>query len=75
MMMDLQPLFENIARPRNPRVTRALIGPAIRGFVLQKGKKGATTTMATAQASTFDWGYRRESPELARLYTAAKTSQ
>lgn len=73
--MELIPLIQGMARRRNPKVTWALLGPAIRGFVLQKGKHSAWTTITAGQEACFDWSYSRDSPELSRLYRAAKTSQ
>jgi hypothetical protein len=52
-----------------------LIGPAIRGLVLQKGKSGPTTTVPVKHESRFNWTYKRGKNEFARLYDLAKRSQ
>ena len=52
-----------------------MLGPAIRGLVLRKGKSGPTTTMPVKHHSRFNWTYEREGNELARLYDVAKRSQ
>jgi hypothetical protein len=61
--------------PRNPRVLRSLLGPAWRGLVRHRGRGVATSTVGVDFDATFDWGYDRSFPELARLYEVAKESQ
>lgn len=63
------------ARAGNPRVLAGLIAPAVRGFVLQRGKHGIREQMPSAHTTTFLWDYRRDQPEMAKLYAAAKASQ
>ena len=41
-----------------------LIGPAIRGLVLRKGKSGPTTTVPVKHQSRFNWTYKREKMSL-----------
>jgi hypothetical protein len=71
---DLHPLAA-IGRTRNPRVFLDLAGPAVRGLLLRRGKQGTSTDMPTRNDAHFDWIYRRDRPELARLYEAAKKAQ
>ena len=59
----------------NMRVMLSLLGPAVRGFVLHKGKIGSAAKVSTGYNAHFNWDYARDQPELARLYTTAKQSQ
>lgn len=59
----------------NPRVLWTLAGPAVRGFLLQRGKSGVATEVNASHRAIFDWAYSRDQPKLASLYTAAKRSQ
>lgn len=52
-----------------------LLGPAIRGFVLHRGKSGAAIDLPAHHRVRFRWGYERDQTELARLYEAAKRKQ
>ena len=64
-----------IGRTRNPRVFLDLVGPAVRGLVLERGKQGPTTTVPTRNDAQFVWDYERNRADLAKLYEAAKRSQ
>jgi hypothetical protein len=68
-------VFREAARARNLRVLMNMVGPAMRGFVLQRGKNEPATDMRASHDAHFDWTYERTAPELARLYEVAKTSQ
>ena len=63
------------SRVKNLSVVATLLGPAMRGLVLQQGKQGETTHMPASHAAAFTWQYRQDQPEMAKLYAAAKTSQ
>jgi P-aminobenzoate N-oxygenase AurF len=52
-----------------------LVGPAVRGLVLARRKKGPTTTVRTHNDAQFVWDYDRNRADLAKLYEAAKRSQ
>lgn len=56
-------------------VLRSMLGPAWRGLVLRTARGAEATPLPSRGDATFDWGYARSFPELARLYEAAKGSQ
>ncbi|MSP91948.1 MAG: ferritin-like domain-containing protein [Myxococcales bacterium] len=61
---------------RNARVLLTLVGPAVRGYLLQNGKQPSGRTVIEVDSDAhFDWKYRRDRDELARLYDQAKRSQ
>ncbi|MBK6918862.1 MAG: ferritin-like domain-containing protein [Deltaproteobacteria bacterium] len=64
-----------VGRSRNPKVFLDLVGPAVRGFLLERGKQGPRTTLATRNDAQFVWDYERNRADLAKLYDAAKRSQ
>lgn len=66
--------FRDAAQVKNVRVLMGLLGPAVRGFVFQAGKREHTDVPASYSAR-FNWEYERDQPELAKLYAAAKKSQ
>ncbi|MEK7866970.1 MAG: ferritin-like domain-containing protein [Planctomycetota bacterium] len=82
--MDFRQLLKNAsehgqtlrdaAKVKNVRVLLGLLGPAVRGFVMQVGKRDHTDVPTHYQAR-FNWEYKRDQPELAKLYAAAKKSQ
>jgi hypothetical protein len=57
------------------RVLLALLGPAVRGFVLERGKRGRDCTMRSGCDVRFDWTYGRDRPDLAALHAKAKRGQ
>jgi hypothetical protein len=67
--------FAAIGRSRNPKVFLDLVGPAVRGFLLERGKQGPRTTVTTHNDAQFVWDYARNRADLAKLYEAAKASQ
>jgi hypothetical protein len=83
--MQLAKILENLqnAGPQlgeatqrgNVKVLASMLGPAWRGLVKQAGKAGASTQMPSHHDAFFDWQYRRDQPEMARLYEAAKSAQ
>ena len=69
------PLLRDAMASGNLAVLRSLLGPAYRGFVQQRGKSEPSTPMRASYQASFDWGYARNRPALARLYEAAKQGQ
>lgn len=67
--------LQTAAATANPRVFGTLLGPAVRGFVLQQGKNAALTRMHGRGDASFDWTYERKRPEIQRLTKAARTLQ
>lgn len=63
------------SRVKNLRVLRTLLGPAYRGLMQQRAKGVQRVALPTRYVATFDTHYRRDQPELSRLYTSAKRSQ
>jgi hypothetical protein len=74
-LVNSGPQFREAAQRGNVRVLASLLGPAYRGLVKQQAKGTPTTVMPVEHGVAFDWGYRREMPEMAKLYEAAKVSQ
>ncbi len=72
---ETAPPLKEALESGNVRVLRNMLGPAWRGFVQQRGKSSATTTVDLSYPATFIWDYERESPSMARLYEAAKKKQ
>lgn len=83
--MELRQLLKNLtqnadtlrdaSRAGNLKVLLSLLGPAVRGLVLQKGKQASSCEIPSAYRTRFNWDYQRDQPELARLYSVAKQSQ
>jgi hypothetical protein len=69
------PLLREAIENGSTSTLRSLLGPAWRGLIEQRGKQGEQTAMPLGFSAQFDWRYRREQPELQRLYEVAKTSQ
>jgi hypothetical protein len=69
------PLLREAVANGNVGTLKTMLGPAWRGLLQQRGKSEAATEMRLDHAATFDWGYRRDQPEMKRLYEVAKTSQ
>jgi len=69
------PLVFEAAQARNLRVLRNLAGPSYRGLVLQQGKHEPETAMPVGFDAIFNWTYRRDHAELAKLYELAKVNQ
>jgi len=68
-------LLREAAATRNVRVLASMLGPAWRGLVRGRGRSEERTPLPVGGDATFDWRYRRDSPELSRLYQAAKSAQ
>jgi len=73
--VELAPLLKDAFASGNLKVLASFLGPAYRGFIKQKGKLEDSSRMTAKSPAQFDWIYRRDHPELARLYEAAKLSQ
>ncbi len=69
------PLLRDAVQSRNLRVLASMLGPAFRGLFQQRGRNEESTPMRLGYSAQFDWRYRRDQPEMARLYEAAKASQ
>lgn len=69
------PLLRDATTIRNVRVLASLLGPAFRGFIKQCGKGQERSELSVGYSANFNWHYRREFPEMIRLYEAAKTAQ
>ncbi len=69
------PLLRDATTIRNVRVLASLLGPAFRGFIKQCGKGQEQSELSVGYSANFNWHYRREFPEMIRLYEAAKTAQ
>jgi hypothetical protein len=69
------PLMKDATASGNLQVLRSLLGPAFRGMVQKRGKRGELSSMPVDYSVAFDWSYLRNRPELTRLYEAAKSSQ
>jgi hypothetical protein len=67
--------FRDAARSGNLKVLYTLVWPALRGFVLQKGKEGEATDIRSDGEAHFDWNYGGDRPELVALYENAKRNQ
>jgi len=69
------PVVRDVAESRNVRILAGLLGPAYRGLVKRGYKNTETTDIALGGRAHFDWAYRRDFPEMSRLYEFAKDSQ
>ena len=75
-LADSKDTFADVAKSGNLRVISSLLRPAVRGFVLHRGKSAAgTSDMTCAAPAHFDWRYTRDREDLRRLYVQAKQSQ
>ncbi len=66
------PLVLEAAEARNLRVLRNLAGPSYRGLVQQRGKHEPQTALPVGFDAIFNWEYRRDREDLAKLYELAK---
>jgi hypothetical protein len=74
-LLNAGPLLKEASASGNLAVLRSLLGPAWRGLVQQRGKGAAASQLTSAHPVHFDWTYRRDRPEMRRLYEAAKVNQ
>jgi hypothetical protein len=59
----------------NPRVLLSLLGPAVRGFVLEAGKGKDEAILSTHYDACFNLRYGADEARLEKLYTRAKQDQ
>ena len=69
------PHFRDAASRGNLAVLKSMLGPAWRGFVKQDAKGSGESALPVSHEVHFDWQYKRDQPEMAKLYEAAKVSQ
>jgi hypothetical protein len=74
-LVDSGPVLREVSSSKNLRVLAQLLGPAYRGLISQRAKGVDGIGMPVSFATHFDLRYRRQFPEMAKLYEAAKTSQ
>ena len=77
-MVKLHALAEAAAivrEMRDPRVLVALAPSAVRGLLLQAGKRGVPTKTRANHSAHFDWSYPADHPEMRALYSRAKKRQ
>jgi hypothetical protein len=67
--------LRDAVRVKNVRVLKSLLGPGYRGLIQQRAKHDRKIDLPTEYSAIFDPNYHRDRPDLARLYSAAKTSQ
>ncbi len=67
--------FRDAARSGNLKVLYDLVGPALRGFVLQNGKRGEAVDIHSEGDAHFDWRYGGDRPDLVQLYEIGKRNQ
>jgi hypothetical protein len=69
------PVVADATAMGNLKLLKSFLGPAYRGLFLQRGKFSDSTIMSPAHPVHFDWHYRGDFPDLAKLYESAKSSQ
>jgi hypothetical protein len=74
-LFDTAPLLRDASASGNLRVLASFLGPGFRGLIERRAKGRPSTVMPAAYGVDFSWTYARESPEMKRLYEAAKSSQ
>lgn len=60
---------------KNARVLRSLLGPALRGFLFQKGKRGRAASIPAEYETYFTFDYHTDNASLSKLYAQAKRDQ
>lgn len=60
---------------RNPKVLKSMAPSAVRGLVLQQGKKKKKVSMKSNHPVSFDFEYKMDFPEMRRLYQRAVENQ
>ena len=63
------------ARRAQAGVLSTLAGPAVRGLLLEQGKRRDSTVRSSRRDATFSWTYRHDRPDLARLHHAGRDGQ
>jgi len=67
--------LKDATRITNFKVLTSLLPPAMRGFILQKGKNTTETKLQSSLVTHFNWEYGSDHETLAKLYSKAKASQ
>ncbi len=68
--------LKEAGRTGNLRVIKDLAGPAVRGLLLQRGKRSdCRTAICSPHPTVFTWDYPRTQPEVERLTRAARKGQ
>jgi hypothetical protein len=78
MRRRVEPLLEVMSVMRevkNPSVLAAMTPSVGRGFVLREGRTPGLVEMYSGHATTFDFSYRSDFPEMRELYRRAKQNQ
>jgi hypothetical protein len=71
-----QDTAHDLRRSHNAKVMLHMLGPAVRGYLLQTAKNSSgRSNIKVAGSAHYDWRYRRDRDELARLYDQAKHNQ
>jgi len=66
------PFPRNAIESRNVHVLSAMLGPAWRGIVPQRGKTAHRSTVDCGHNAQFSWNCERDQPDMAPLYELAK---
>jgi hypothetical protein len=74
-LLHAGPFLRNAIESRNVQVLSAMLGPAFRGIIAQRGKTSRSSAVNCGHDARFSWSYDRDKPDLARLYELAKKSQ
>lgn len=74
-VVDSLGALRDATRVKNLNVLKTMAGPAWRGLILQKAKSSQVSHVPTGYSAVFDWGYERDRPDMARLYSKAKQGQ
>lgn len=68
-------VVSDLASVRSFAAARTLLAPAVRGFLLQKGKQGTSVEVPVDSTAVFNWSYGHDRAELEKLYRAGVTAQ
>ena len=78
MRRKVQPVVELVGLASEVSGSRAMASmapSALRGILLQQGRRSDTVDMLSGHRAHFDWTYRSDFPEMRELYTRAKQGQ
>jgi hypothetical protein len=67
--------IQDVAQNASLPVALSMVGPAVRGFLLQNGKKKASTLIPVSSSADYTWTYTHDRPELEKLYRAGVAAQ
>jgi len=65
----------DVAQNASLPVALSMVGPAVRGFLLQNGKNRTSTAIPVASTAKYTWTYTHDRPELEKLYRAGVAAQ